>query len=98
MKIDPIKREKFKEIALFCICPLAIQVVLMIVIFPFAFDTSSILSWLMPFSTLIVFLPFTYVASRRRRAEAVREERELQAKHDAQDRAMFGKPLRDFEN
>ena len=97
MKIDPIMRAKLKEIVLFCACPMAIQIVLMILIFPFAFDTSSILSWLMPFATLLVFLPFNYVASRRRRADAVREECELQAKYDIEDKAMFGKPLREIE-
>ena len=60
-------------------------------------ETAPIATFALPFLSLIVWLPLVVIEVRRYKAEAAREKRELQAKYDAQDKAMFGKPLREIE-
>ena len=69
----------------------------MIIAIPWAVETSPIFALLMPWLMVLVYLPFIIVDVRRNQAAAARERRELQAKHDAQDQAIFGKTLREIE-
>ena len=57
---------------------------------------STFSSWIFTLSCL-VFLPFFYADWRCRRQETHNQRREMEAKHDAEETAMFGKPLREIE-
>ena len=101
MKTDSIASQKTKKkppfYAPFYLWPSAIAAVMMVFVEPVAAHTWPIFSLLTPWLSLLIFLPFTIVEVRRHRSEAAREKRDLQAKYDAQDKAMFGKPLREIE-
>ncbi len=96
MKINSINWQKNKKRTLFFLWPMALSSVITVFLPPFI-DGSSVLAWLMPFLGLIVWVPFVIVDMLRYKAETEREKREMQARYDAEDKAMFGKPLREFE-
>lgn len=96
MKIDSVKWEKTKKRSLFYAWPMIISSAVIFFVLPFAVDNSLILYLLTPFLALLPFVPFTIVEVRRYKAEAAQEKRALQAKYDAEDEAMFGKPLREI--
>lgn len=90
--------EKDKKRLLFLmVWPMAISAVVDILVVPIVIDASPKLALLMPLLALIIFAPFFIVDARRQKAVAAQENRELQAKHDAAETAMFGKPLRELE-
>ena len=97
MKFDLTNWKKNKKRTLFYLWPMAIAMVIMFFVLPFAVDNSLILYLLTPFLALLPFIPFAIVDVRRYKAEAAQEKRELQAKYDAEDKAMFGKLLREVE-
>ncbi len=97
MKIDRIAWEKTKKKSLFYAWPMAISGVLMPFVVSVAVDASPAFWLLTPWLSLLIFVPFVIVDVRRHNAESAREERELQARYDAEDKAMFGKPLRELE-
>ena len=97
MKIDLKNWEKNKQRTLFFAWPMAISSLLGNFIIPVAYDKSPTLVLLTPFLVPLVFVPFAYIGVRRHREYAEREKRALQDKYDAQDTAMFGKPLRELE-
>lgn len=97
MKIDSIAWEKSKKRSLFFAWPIAISAVLSVFITPMMVEISPKLSLLTPLLGLIVFVLFIIVDMWRHKAETAREKRDLQAKYDGEDKAMFGKPLRELE-
>lgn len=97
MKINRIAWEKNKKRSLFYAWPMAISTLLQIFVVPAIVNTSSTLALLTPWLALLVFAPFAYVDARRQRKSTAQEKRELQDKYDAEDQAMFGKPLRELE-
>lgn len=98
MKIDLKNWEKNKKRIFFLILwPMAISTVLNIFVGPIALHASPKLALLMPLLALIVFVPFITIDARRQKAVNARENREMQEKYDAEDKAMFGKPLRELE-
>ncbi len=56
-----------------------------------------LLSPYIPLVSMLILFPWIFVDGRRRRKEADRQKLELQEKYDAEDKAMFGKPLREFK-
>ena len=97
MKIDLKKWEKTKKRTLFFLWPSCISTFLIVFVMPLADRISSDLTMLTFLISLLVYVPFAVADVRRYKAEAAQEKRELQEKYDAQDKAMFGKPLREIE-
>lgn len=90
--------EKDKKRLLFLMAyPMAISSVLNILIAPLVINASPELALLTPWLSILVFVPFFIIDALRQKAVAARENRELQARHDAAETAMFGKPLREVE-
>ena len=58
--------------------------------------TAFILALLIPLA--VIYIPLLWIAWRINKDAWAQEKQEQQAKEDAEDRAIFGKPLRDFEN
>ena len=97
MKINIELWEKFKKTTLFYAWPSAIAGVLMVFVTPVVVAASPALALLLPWLSVLIFAPFAYVDVQRRKQEAARQKRALQDKHDAEDKATFGKPLRELE-
>lgn len=97
MKFDLTNWAKNKKRIFFLIvCPMALSTVINIVVGP-VLHASPKFALLTSLLEIIVFVPSIIVELKRYKAETEREKREMQARYDAEDKAMFGKPLREFE-
>lgn len=97
MKIDSIAWEKNIYREFLVMWPMIVPSVMSLLVTTEMIETAPVATFSLPFLALIVWVPFVVVEVRRHRAEAAQEKRELQEKYDAEDRAMFGKPLREVE-
>ena len=86
-----------KRIFFLIVWPMAISTVINIFGGPFVLHASPKLALLTPLLGVIVFMPFIVIDARRQKAVIAHEKQALQTQHDAQDKAMFGKPLRELE-
>lgn len=97
MKFDLTAWKKNSYREFLCMWPMIVPSVMSLLVTTEMIETAPVAMFALPFLALIVWVPFVIVEVRCHRAEAAQEKRELQEKYDAADRAMFGKPLREFE-
>ena len=97
MKMNSIGWEVAKKKSNLYAWPTLISTPLIILTIPWSVGTAPVFSPLMPWLLLLVYVPFIWVDMRRNQQATAREKRELQAKYDAEDKAMFGKPLSEIE-
>ena len=97
MKINSNASAKIKAYLRFYACPWAFSTLLTFFMAPISEAFAISMFWIPCLATLI-WMPFLIVDYRRAVRSGRQEKLRLQAKHDAQDKTMFGGPLRDFEN